>query len=430
MKGVPVRRASPPWIACLAAALAGCCFGGSEAPLPEAQAPQPEPMLEVAPPEPPPVRRPPPAPYTPPAQVMQRVGLGATLDSEDGITPMRPSAGRLFDRARPFEGPIARGLLVCRTRIRGSFDDSLFAGGADVAMSLRVAERPWLSTTQSSARVFTMPLADVAVGTRLGLHVVDRDVIFHDLIASTSVVYAGAPFEVEAEHATISCRVLPDVTHDAGRAIERYLRTLEGLDTDTPNLLDEDLGFPPVTRVLDAAREAASWVGWTAPEMLTARARAGEIDRAFEANIGHAVTETVPTLPAFGEPTRLRDRTIRITRWTCGDEAEAMRQTMGDAAAPGMFPCQAILEITAHQRITLRSVRSFENELWSLHASGARDRARRIAVFHNNTWSRGDAPLTLGPDETCLVHVGLSRPAPVLRIGGELARTPMLLRLE
>lgn len=428
MKGVPVRRASLLWIACLAASVAGCCLGGSETPPPIAPAPLPEPEPEPAPP-PPRVRRPPPAPPTPPPQVMERVGLGVPLDSADGITPMRPSAGALFDRARPFEGAVARGLLICRARVRGAFDDSFFAGGADVAMSLRVADRPWLSTPQSSARVFTMPLSEVEIGTALELNVVDRDVVMHDLIASHRHVFGRAPFTLETESATTVCRVMPDVSREASRATERYQQAIESVSEVTPRLAEDDLGFPSTTRVLDAAREAASWVGWTAPEMLTARARAGEIDRAFERRVGEAVVEAIPTLPAFGEPLRLRDRTIRIVRFACGEDAEAMRQAMG-RAAPGAFSCLAVLEITARTRLTLRAVRVFESELWSLHTSGARDRAQRLAVRHGEVRERGDAPLTLTPGEVGLVHIGLSRPAPLLRIGAELTRTPTLVRLE
>lgn len=374
------------------------------------------------------------APYTPPADVMERSGFSEALRLAEDVTPMRPNAAALFDRARPHTGPVERGLLICRVGIQGYFDDSFFAGGADVSLSFRVGEGAWRATPQASSRVYTMPLSHVALGAPFEFNVVDQDVIFHDHIASLETAYAGAPFALQAEQATLQCRVMQDVSREAGQALARYLRRLEPLETGglpAPDLLDTNLGFVVSEEVLAAAADAASWVGWDAPEMVAARARAGAIDGAFEYAVGEAVTRTAPTLPAFGEPITLRDRSLRIARVGCGEEAEEMRRAMGPIPVAGTSYCRAILEITATARLTLGAIRALDPiEMWALQNTGARDRVQRVGIHHGDQWVRPDQPLTLGRGETCEVHIGFSRRAALLRLGSELARAPVLLRFE
>lgn len=374
------------------------------------------------------------APYAPPADVMERVGISEALRVAAEVTPMRPNAATLFDRARPHSGPIERGLLICRVGIQGHFDDSFFAGGADVFLSFRVGERPWRATPQASSRVFTMPLSDVAVGASLEFNVVDQDLIFHDHVASVQTPYTASPFALEAEHATLQCRVMADVSREAEQAIARYVRTLDSFENTgvpAPDLRDANLGFGSTEHVLASAGEAASWVGWDAPEMDAARARAGAIDGAFEYAVGEAVVSVAPTLPAFGERVELRDRSLRVVRLACGDEADAMRRAMGSGPVAGTSYCRAIFEITAKSRLTLGAIRGIDApEMWALQTTGARDRVQRIAIHQGDDWVRPDRPVTLGRNETCEVHIGFSRPAPLLRLGTELAGTPTLVRLE
>ncbi len=375
-------------------------------------------------------QRPSHARMTPLPDVMERAGVAQALSAAEDVTPMRPNAGALFDQARPHTGPIARGLLICRARIQGHFDLSFFAGGADVALSFRVGEQAWMTTPQAPSRVFTLPLADVTVGTSLQFNLVDQDLIFHDEIAALETTYTASPFALQGEQATLQCRVMPDVSEQAGQALERYQRSLESLSPE-PDLRDTQLGFVGTERVVASATQAASWLGWRAPEMLATRTRAVEIDLAFERSVGLAVIAARETLPVFGERLELRDRSLRVVRFACGDGAEAMRVAMGSEPFAGTSYCRAIVEVRAKTHLTLGAIRGIDApEMWALQTSGARDRVQRIAVHQEDAWVRPDRPVVLDRNETCEVHIGLSRPASLLRVGAELAGTPTLVRLE
>ena len=121
--------------------------------------------------------------------------------------PQRPDAPALFSRARPVEGAITRGMLVCRAVVRGSFDDSFFAGGADVSMSLAIGGSAAASTGQRPSRVYTFPVRELTPGATLTIGLVDRDVVFSDPIASATVTYTSTP-SFEREHASVECRAL------------------------------------------------------------------------------------------------------------------------------------------------------------------------------------------------------------------------------
>jgi hypothetical protein len=218
------------------AATAGCCFASD----PDLAAPIAAPEPTTAPwptSEPPPyVPPPPPPPYVEAASLLAPPSMASSLEGSS-LVPQRPDARRLFDRARPVEGAIHRGLLVCRTEIRGQYDDSLFAGGADVSMSLTVGAGEPMATGQESSRTYTFPIAALEPGTTLHLGAVDVDVLFSDPIGGVDAEYTRAPFEAEHPNVTFRCRALESVEAQApggARALPTRARRLRG---DEPRAL-------------------------------------------------------------------------------------------------------------------------------------------------------------------------------------------------
>ena len=67
-------------------------------------------------------------------------------------------------------------MLVCSVRVTGGgYDDSLFAGGADVYMRLAIAGGPTRGTRQSAERIYSFPVARLDAGDSLSVSVYDED---------------------------------------------------------------------------------------------------------------------------------------------------------------------------------------------------------------------------------------------------------------
>lgn len=388
-----------------------------------APAPSPPAPVPHRPPAPP---LPPPAPYFEPAELLAAPSLVAVL-GRSSILPQRPDAPSLFARARPVDGAITRGMLVCRAVVRGSFDDSFFAGGADVSMSLAVGSGETMSSWQIPSRVYTFPIRELAPGTSLAFGLVDRDVLFSDAIASATVAYTAAPFTFEREHASVECRALPSVEAQAQRALTRYRASLEAFHAPTPDLSAEDLGFGSAEPVARAAEEAASWIGWGDPDLAAGTARAREIDAAYLESVGARVVEVREALPA-GEPVVGGDRALRVLRVVCGRDTVALRAEMGAVMRPGAAPrCHVVLEIEARRGLLLSGG---NDGAWTLQEDGSRELARPVATRCGETWHGHAEAIQLARGERCEVHLGVSEPGALLRVGPSLVRTATLVRMD
>ena len=406
--------------------VAGCCFDASSPPPHFEPLPPPEPYTpeDIEPPPPLP-------PYVEPPYRYGSPSIAAALEEAAHGTPQRADAPQLFARARPIEGEIHRGLLVCRAQIRGQYDDSLFAGGADVAMTVTLGQGEAMSTGQHASRTFTFPIASLEPGTTVAASVVDVDVLFSDPIGGGTASYQRTPFTIEHPNASIECRALPSVEAEAQRALSRFRRALDGFHSGEPDLVAGDLGFPSVEPVRAAAEDVASWVGWSDPELRAGFAHARELDAAYAATIGPAVIARHDALPPMNEPTNAGDRTLRIVRVACDDEARALRAEMGVQVSDHREPaCHVIVEVEARRAMRLAPRPPAIDEAWTLSEDGTRERAQRIATRCGDAWLRADAPRSMQRGERCEVHLGVSAPGAILRVGAELSLTPVLLRFD
>lgn len=419
----------------LGAGATGCCFASDpDLPAPTAG---PDPLDEGAHTDdgptsapPPHVPPPPPPPYVEPPSLITPPSLASSLEGSS-LVPQRRDATRLFDRARPVEGAIHRGLLVCRAQIRGQYDDSLFAGGADVAMSLTIGTGEPMGSGQESSRTYTFPIAALEPGTALHLGAVDVDVLFSDPIGGVDVAYEHTPFEAEHPNVTFRCRALESVEAEAQAALARYRRALDRFEATSPELSALDLGYPSAAPVIEAAEEAASWLGWHDGDMRAGAERARQIDAAFVRAVGERVVATAATLPSGSEPSDRGDRRIRIARTVCDAEARALRTEMGAAVSPARSPaCHVVLEIEARRGLRLDRTPPGETEAWTLREDGSREHAERLATFHAGAWHAPNEPITLAAGERCEVHLGVHEPGALLRVGGALSRIPGLLRFD
>ncbi len=408
----------------------GCCFDAARAPPPTIERP-PEPQPWEREPYEPPEPPPPLPPYVEPPYRFSPPSIATALEEAAHGTPQRADAPQIFSRARPIEGEIHRGLLVCRAQIRGQYDDSLFAGGADVAMTVTVGQGEAMSTGQHASRTFTFPIASLETGTSVAASVVDVDVLFSDPIGGGTASYERTPFTIEHPNATIECRALPSVEAEAQRALTRFRRALDGFDAREPDLVASDLGFPSTEPVRSAAEDVASWVGWSDAELRAGIDHARELDAAYARTIGPAVVARREALPAMNEPTSAGDRALRIVRVACDDEARALRAEMGEPVSDDREPaCHVVLEVEARRAMRLAPRPAAEDEAWTLSEDGTRERAQRIATHCGDAWIRADAPRSMQRGDRCEVHLGVSAPGALLRVGGELALTPLLLRFD
>ena len=332
----------------LCLALGGCClapFFGSRSPTKFAVA-KPLPAIAPAPaPLPPEASRPPALPSRPPfgpvpvARPEGHLSQASFAALTTGAVPQAPDPRGLFDRAANVQiEHVEGGLIACRVRLtQGGFDDSLFAGGADVFMHLRIGQGPQRTSPHRSARVFTFPVEDLERGDALAVTVMDRDLFFHDRIGGGRADYTGGATTIHASPgAEVLCRpIAPQTVERArSRALRQISRAIDRLDRASPELEAYDFAYPGdrTTAVLDATREALAFMVLSDPALEEQIDRAVEFDDAWEERVQASVDEASRALPEPGEAARVpRLGTVHVDRWSCGANAVAERDAIGEA---------------------------------------------------------------------------------------------------
>lgn len=256
-----------------------------------------------------------------------------------GAVPQAPDPRGLFDRAARVQADhVQGGLIACRVRLtRGGYDDSLFAGGADVYMHLRLGQGPQRTSPHRSARVFTFPVEDLERGDALSVTVMDRDVFFHDRIGGGRADYTGGETVIHASPgAEVRCRPIAPATVDRARsrALRQVSRAIDRLDRAAPELEAYDFAYPGdrTTAVLDATREALAFMMLSDPELEAQVDRAVEFDDRWEERVQAAVDEASQTLSEPGAPARVpRLGTLHVDSYACGRAAATEREQIGEA---------------------------------------------------------------------------------------------------
>lgn len=382
------------------------------------------------PPPPPPV-----APGAPPGRLTRASFVGSPL------APQAPGAAALFGRsAARTTGPIEDGLLVCSATVRGNWDDSFFAGGADVALLVRFGEgAAQRATAQNSLRMYTFPISRLTPGESMWVRVIDRDVLSDDTIGEDFERFESAPFTLNMEHADIECRAVdPALVRDrVATAVASLTRAVNALTAATPDVSAYDLGYPSAAaeRVIAAAQEVAPWSEGRSREHDAQIERAVGFDAEWERRARAAVDAAMTELPPPGESVAIGGaRTISVREVLCGLDATARREAMGEASIDSNTEgCLVVLALAASRRTTLPALEAVDaqwDEVWGLDASARMLGAHIAARARSGAYLPTTEPVVLTPGEPIDVVVSLPRTsqAALLRVrdGGRA----VLLRLE
>ena len=398
-----------------------------------AYAPAAQPASTIAPP-------PAPAAAAPrvrrPAGHLDPVSLAAL---GGGAVPQVPDPRALYDRARD-DAPadVENGVMVCSVRLtRGGYDDGLFAGGADVYMTLRIGDGASRSTHQTSRRIYSFPLARLEADDRVRIRVLDDDVFRDDLIGTGNAHWSGGSLFFETDGADVSCRVAHGdaVERPLARALRRVDRQLERVEGAEPDVAAYDLGYPTerAAGVRGALREALAWVQPGDDEIADRVDRAGEVEEAWEDAASDAVDDAVATLPPPGEAVPLRRLgTVRAGALACDGDAARMRDELERHLDPSAG-CLLRVEIATRRGGTLPSAGAGALEVWGVDRAATMIPLQQVGVQRGTEWldpaSRAQ-PISYGPGETIAavyaVPVG-TRPA-LLRAGRD--GRAVVLRLE
>ncbi len=407
--------------------------------------------LPLAPPDPPPPvpepvavepMAPPIAPAPTPAVAVPAQSGRLTAGSFEALTldvPQAPSPTSLFENAAPHvSGPLGRSLLVCRVNLLGGgFDDSVLAGGADVALAVKLRNGTARSTGQSPERVYTFPVSHLALHDAIWIRVIDVDVVFNDTIAEGSTSFAHTPFSLGMGQANVECRAVEGaaVEQPSRSTLAALSRSVDELSRSESNLAEEELGYPHerAQAVLAQARSALAWHEPSDSAYRTQVERAIAFDAQWNRRAAAAVRAATSELPAPGASAPLgTGRQIRVARVACGTEANALADQIGEAMRGNTGACLATLEIQASRPISLPSLddASAQLEASSIELDARIDRAWLVARRREGAWVAPSETISLQRGERVeMVFAMRSSEAPLLRArdgGGQ----PVVLRVR
>ncbi len=417
----PIDELAVPSLLSLALVGSGCCFVPGPAPVATSAAPEAPTLDEGS--------------WAVPAATASDLEIDDPFTALAGATPQVPEPRALFETATPTTGDAHDTVLVCTaTLLGGGFDDSLFAGGADVYLAMRIGEGELRNAPQTSERTYSFPVASLTHGQTVWVRVLDRDVVFDDTIAEGTTTYAGTPLRLTMGQANVECRALDPALVAARRttALTALEARLPLLPTPEPDLAADDLGFPSASTssVASAIDGLAAWSVPADPALVAARERGHAWFRSWSEAAERAVSLAVATLPPPG--TSVADGSARITvvREACGAEATTLRAEIGDAAASTApsTGCLVRLRLEQHGPVTLDPLGSADT--WSIGADARRDPTPILAARTGDAWRAvGPGPTSLAGDFEVVFVLAGEQHAPLLRLGPPFAHA-QLLRLR
>lgn len=261
--------------------------------------------------------------------------------------PQIRDARRLFDQARPHEGNLSNGTILCRVAADSSrrYDGatprgpvSRRFGAPDLNVTLRVHQTRGfiLGPEDRYSTTVSMPGVSVRRGQRIGINLVDRDAFRNDTIGDAVAVYGGSfPIELPGNQANGECRVLdpaiaeqriPGIVRNVDRELERAARV--GVD-----LTANEIATPRehLDRALYHLYDAAALAGWQHTEVGNRRERVNEIERAHTNALREAVEAVKAESPPAGQPVALSGGRweARVTQVDCNpSEMNRFRQLL------------------------------------------------------------------------------------------------------
>lgn len=352
-----------------------------------------------------------------------------------GVVPQVPDRRGLFGSAPQTPSTsVRRGVLVCSVRLTGGgYDDSLFAGGADVYMRLAVAGGPTRATRQSATRIYTFPVARLDEGDSLTVSVFDDDVFRDDLIGRGSGAFTGGPVSITTRGAEVDCRVASARAVEGGRRsrlrrVDQVLGRLEGAE---PDLSVHDFGYPSGAgeTLNEALTDALIWMESSDPDYRARVERALEFEESWTSRVREAIGDAASELPGPEDPVRLtRVGRIESRTLSCGAEAAQLREDLAEAIEPSSG-CLAQVDLVARPSGQLSGADALD--VWGVDSMGSMLRSARVALRHGDEWvTDTSTPFSYaGGDRLRLVYVFPDGTRPVLlRVGR--GRSATVIRLE
>ncbi|MGE0788414.1 MAG: hypothetical protein AB7S26_22255 [Sandaracinaceae bacterium] len=297
------------------------------------------------------------APIAPPITVgpPRMLSADAFRAQDDATVAVQaPDPRGLFERSRGVHlDEIDEGMMVCRARVSGGgYDDSFFAGGADVYVILTLGSSAPRRAPQSGLRMYTYPVTDLHRGDPIHARVMDRDLMFDDLIGQGGGRYEGGEVELHAPpNADVVCRpVRPELFEEGrARARRRFRAAVDRLEGASPALDRPRLGFPSARamEVLAASHDVLPYVSLSSPSVAEDIERAASLEDRFYERAADMLEADLRSRPEPGARVELPHLGhARIAQLECGADSELLRRELGSADPSAPFAdCVAVLEL-------------------------------------------------------------------------------------
>lgn len=387
------------------------------------------------PPTPPDPNAPPPMAVSgPPNKPLARASWDARpawVDRDEGYAPRRSDAEEIFKAAaNPATNAVPepqKGLFACRVEV--GKETSAGEASPDLEISVELGfGGGWLAMgPRVGVAFFTIPLAEIATGDLVRMHLVDDDTFFDDDLGTLSAEWKGVtPLTAQSDETSYECRFVTAESVEklfttSVAAVDAKLEEVEKIEHDLVTL---DLGAMESQRhgARAAIGDLAALRGWAHKDVVTRDKRSEAADARLVADGKKVLADRAAqkTSPPF----RLGQLAIQSAAWKC---------RAADAGIPSM--CGVVLVGANDSRRPLRFetvlghandqlidgarvyVLSSDTRLSraSLHSvsGGAWTPSKRMSGFEDMTLAAGATiELTMGPLEAKPDFVAVVRSLP------------------
>lgn len=346
---------------------------------------------------------------------------------------------RLFREASDASGPLEAGLLLCRVEALPGHTWDPGVGNAlslgfardeapDMAITVSVdgaAESVRLGEDDRAVAHVAFPGVTLRPGAGVRVRVFDRDVAQHDFMGDAHGVWRGRwPLTLRAPTFVATCRPAPDpvVRRGAAAPLASFDREATALRRSLAQATSFAPTMVPEARFAAGRRAlagAASWLGWSHPEL---RARAAQ-SQSLDDLMREALRDALRRVRAPGADQTIATDSGLITLRGTRCDLRVAGEAVGCAAVLAVTPRTALAAHGGLARVTLYAA---QDAPWSLHrcmASGDDGR----------TW-RADCELTPG-SPALLAYAGADPPSAVpspavLDVSLFFSREPVRFRLD
>lgn len=368
--------------------------------------------------------------------------------STSSFAPQPPNSSALYDEAKAPLKANAVG-FVCLVSVK-PYQDNQQDGFPDLSVNVTIArgKEKWSLSARGHedqvSMTFAVPLMELEAGDRVGVSILDRDVLFDDAVETLQTTFKGEfPFSAKGKRSELECRPLERsiLEKHLGTPKERADIAIGAYDAVKPSLLGSlgtgVIGEHLVPTAQAALDDMAGLVGWDDPRVLRRLERIDAIRKRILSETSQQVRALREKLPLPSQnAVEVADGALEVRPSSLSCNPANAKQykaliSLGEADAFAKQPCVLSLEVHNGSGVPIQVDDFYDKigpwgELRLISSTGALHALALFATVQNGKTKKiemGNRPV-FGPGETFTVLA-------TTRGAGEIAGAldaPFLLR--